>query len=98
MLRQDCSFRRLKRRSKTKNFLSIFCRLPPHPPPGKKRKVRKVFGFSSRDRRERTRRASLVFSLKESSRKGYYFTAFARHSELRRTQSARRMRRRDSLR
>src|SRR3989338_795321 len=60
MLRQDCSFRRLKRRSKTKNFLSIFCRLPPHPPPRKIRKVRKIFGFCSRDRRERTRRASLV--------------------------------------
>ncbi len=47
----------LKRRSKTKNFLSIFCRLPPHPPPRKRRKVRKIFGFCSRDRRERTRRA-----------------------------------------
>src|SRR3989338_8508574 len=46
-----------KRRSKTKNFLSIFCRLPPHPPPRKRRKVRKIFGFCSRDRRERTRRA-----------------------------------------
>src|SRR3990167_8694951 len=57
MLRQDCFFRRLKRRSKTKNFLSIFCRLPPHPPPRKRRKGRKIFGFCSRDRRERTRRA-----------------------------------------
>src|SRR3990167_2462486 len=46
-----------QRRSKTKNFLSIFCRLPPHPPPKKRRKVRKIFGFCSRDRRERTRRA-----------------------------------------
>src|SRR3990167_5807041 len=47
----------LPRRSKTKNFLSIFCRLPPPPPPRKIRKVRKIFGFCSRDRRERTRRA-----------------------------------------
>src|SRR3989338_8498004 len=46
-----------KRRSKTKNFLSIFCRLPPHPPPRERRKGRKNFGFFSRDRRERTRRA-----------------------------------------
>ena len=44
----------------TKNFLSIFCRLPPHPPPRKIRNVRKIFGFCSRDRRERTRRASLI--------------------------------------
>src|SRR3989338_3321572 len=39
----------LKRRSKTKNFLSIFCRLPPHPPPRKIRKVRKIFGFCPRE-------------------------------------------------
>src|SRR3989344_8450051 len=49
-------------RSKTKNFLSIFCRPPPHPPPRKRRKVRKIFGFCSRDRRERTRRAISPFS------------------------------------
>ena len=29
----------------------------PHPPPRKRRKVRKIFGFCSRDRRKRTRRA-----------------------------------------
>ena len=28
------------------NFLSIFCRLPPHPPPRKIRKVRKILGFA----------------------------------------------------
>src|SRR3989338_5370263 len=38
-----------KRRSKTKNFLSIFCRLPTHPPPRKRRKVRKFFGFDTRE-------------------------------------------------
>src|SRR3989344_4613848 len=45
MLKRDCSFISLKRRSKTKNFLSIFGRLPPRPPPRKRRKVRNIFGF-----------------------------------------------------
>src|SRR3989338_8184138 len=53
-----CSFCSLKWRSKTKNFLSIFCRLPPHPPPRKKKKGRKNFGFFSPDPKERTRRAT----------------------------------------
>jgi hypothetical protein len=35
----------------------LYCRLPPHPSPRKRRKVRKIFRFCSRDRRERTRRA-----------------------------------------
>ena len=49
-----CSFQRLRRRIKTKNFLSIFCRLP-HTPAENLRKEGK-FLVLYRDRRERTRR------------------------------------------
>ena len=48
-----CSFRRLKRRNKTKNFFSIFCRLPPHPPAENLRKEGK-FLVLYRDRRVRS--------------------------------------------
>src|SRR3989344_2958036 len=43
--------------AKPKISFPFFVGSPPHPPPRKRRKVRKIFGFCSRDRRERTRRA-----------------------------------------
>src|SRR3989344_8072359 len=56
----------LKRRTKPKNFLSIFCRPPPPPPPRKRRKVRKIFGFCSRA--PRTRASSVRDRLRERTR------------------------------
>src|SRR3989344_299827 len=51
MLRYDCSFRRLKRRSKTKNFLSISFSASRRRGGGRRRKenARKFFGFCTRE-------------------------------------------------
>src|SRR3990167_6063654 len=42
-----------------------FLSASPTPPPRKRRKVRKIFGFCSRDRRERTRRAISPFAVRK---------------------------------
>src|SRR3989344_5607039 len=51
MLRYDCSFRRLKRRSKTKNFLSISFSASRRRGGGRRRRenARKFFGFCTRE-------------------------------------------------
>src|SRR3989344_4602467 len=51
MLRYDCSFRRLKRRSKTKNFLSISFSASRWRGGGRRRRenARKFFGFCTRE-------------------------------------------------
>src|SRR3989344_9100871 len=50
MLKEDCSFRRLKRRSKTKNFLSISFSASRRRGGGRRRRknARKFFGFCTR--------------------------------------------------
>jgi len=49
--------------AKPKISFPFFVGSPHTPPPKKRRKVRKIFGFCSRDRRERTRRAISPFSV-----------------------------------